>query len=1220
MQRAIHFKALVLAMASVGLVSLPHLATANPSGGQVVAGNATIHQETASKIGITQTTDKAIIDWLKFSIGANEHVQFYQPSASSVTLNRVVGQDPSQILGRLTANGQVFLVNPNGIYFGKNAQIDVAGLVASTHNIRNEDFMAGRYVFDIPGKPGAAVINEGQIRIADTGVAAFIAPSVANRGIIAAKLGKIALASANGFTLDFHGDDLVAFLVSDEVAQTAFDLDGTPLLSFVENSGKIEAQGGYVLLSAKAAENAIHSVINQSGIIEATSVGQQNGEIVLNGGQHGLVNIAGTLDTSGKGSGETGGKVQITGEKIDLLSGTNINAVGDQGGGTVLVGGDYLGGKASDEQLAQTGMSLEATEIPTSNSVDFAEGARIDASAVSAGNGGKVVVWADDTLRYDGIIYARGGLHSGDGGLVETSGKENLYVRGTVDAGATNGSGGLWFLDPLDVIVANSGGTILPSSITSALNSGTNYTLQTTSGSRPGSITVRDDIRKTAGGTATLNLYTDGAVILNQGGRIVSTSGMLNVNIDARYGVANPGYGLVAIGNDTAYAIETNGGQVDITGLIQTYQGKAIKTNGGLVLARTTPTANDSDTRGFIGIGPVPLNDTSAYTIDAGNGNVTMRATGGTITLDDHAIKGNAVSLRGDVYARPNILSFNMADEASRQRIENGFGGASGYGTNFPGNDDNSTSVSIASLAGTGLTLLGRSFGETIYLSNNGYMRLDTGDGTFTPYPLNSTNNPIVAAYFGDVDTRGTGNVYYATSATANDNKAVLTWIGAGYYNYGTNKTNTFQLQVENLGVETNMRLSYQQLQWTTGSASGGSNGLGGTVARAGFAIPGTNETIRFELPSSGRETDMLALASLPGNTGKIGVWSFRLWPEATPPNYRNGRFEVAANTLTVNGSSSGHQLERGAPGSSNVENVDRRRTEDYLSRLLIGESAPHQVRLPVSEPWSIPSNISPPSLPPNGNHLHAEYVASDILPFAMFANAIYGDATSVGSWERFANDRATITYDAQLSGPGSTIDSRPHVVDDPFGFHASAYRSPNSNTIIVAFAGTTATSPADWMTNISHLNQVPQQYLAALEFVRHLIDQGTPPNQIVLTGHSLGGGLAQFVALALGLPAVTFNSAGLWAPTINAATDQNNSNRIPSIVNYVAESPNGATDLVAQTGVQMGEVRAIPISESGVLARHSIGNMISAMDDIITPPSPIGPITGTGSTMPVTR
>lgn len=316
-------KTLVAALAGAGLVSLPFSVLANPSGAQVVAGNITIRQESPTKLGITQTTDKGIIDWQKYSIGANEHVQYYQPSASSVTLNRVVGQDPSQILGRLTANGQVFLVNPNGIYFGKNAQIDVAGLVASTHNIRNEDFLAGKYNFNIPGKPGAAVINEGTIRIADTGVAAFVAPSVANRGVIVARLGKVALAAANGFTLDFHGDQLLSFLVKDDVAQTAFDLDGKQLTSFVENSGRIEAQGGYVLLTAKAAENAIHGVINHSGVIEATTVGLSNGVIILNSGK-GSLEVSGTLD-AGAPNGGDGGFIETSGAQVSIAANTKVN-------------------------------------------------------------------------------------------------------------------------------------------------------------------------------------------------------------------------------------------------------------------------------------------------------------------------------------------------------------------------------------------------------------------------------------------------------------------------------------------------------------------------------------------------------------------------------------------------------------------------------------------------------------------------------------------------------------------------------------------------------------------------------------------------------------------------------------------------------------------------------------------------------------------------------
>lgn len=344
--------------AAVALCLLPAAPSfANPEGGNVVAGQASIQQQSPTQLGITQSTDKAIIEWSRFNIGVGEQTRFYQPSAASIALNRVTGEDPSQILGRLTANGQIFLVNPNGIYFGPNAQVDVAGLVASTHNISNENFLAGRYVFDQPGKPGASVINAGSIRVSDTGIAAFVAPSVANQGIIAAKLGKIALAAANGFTLDFYGDQLLSFLVKDEVAQTALDPEGRPLKSFTENAGRIEAQGGYVLLTAKAAESAVQGVINQTGVIEASTVGQQAGRIILDGGEHGVVSVGGLLDASAPNDGN-GGFIETSGEKVRIQDGLKPTTHAAQGiTGTWLIdptdytiaasGGDITGSQLS---------------------------------------------------------------------------------------------------------------------------------------------------------------------------------------------------------------------------------------------------------------------------------------------------------------------------------------------------------------------------------------------------------------------------------------------------------------------------------------------------------------------------------------------------------------------------------------------------------------------------------------------------------------------------------------------------------------------------------------------------------------------------------------------------------------------------------------------------------------------------------------------------------
>lgn len=585
-------KALVLALAGFGMVSQPIDALANPQGGQVVAGSATITQETATKLGITQTTNKAIINWRSFSIGNSEHTQFYQPSANSVNLSRVVGGDPSQILGRLTANGQVFLVNPNGILFGKNAQVDVAGLVASTHNIRNEDFLAGRYNFSILGNPGASVINEGTIRVADTGIAAFVAPSVANRGVLVAKLGKVALAAANGFTLDFTGDQLLTFLVSDEVAKTAFDLEGKQLTSFVENSGRIEAQGGYVLLTAKAAENAIHSVINQTGTIEATSAERQNGEIILAGGLHGVVSNTGTLNASGKSTDETGGTVQITGEKIGLFAGTRIDVSGDQGGGKAIIGGDYLGGRASDALMDELDLQREAQVVPTAQFTYMDASAVIHADALNNGDGGKVVVWADNTTRAYGSITASGGATSGDGGFVEVSGKNGLEITGLdVSANAPNGKGGTVLFDPGSIrIVAAAtnvtytGGMFTASvdptqidrdQIETMLTNGTNVTIRTQTESdfwsgpiELGHIDVEADIIKTGRTEATLKLFAGNVIRLHQNVTIAQDSGLwdslgtLNVYLDSDYD--RLGYGLVDL--QAGSKIATNGGWLIMNG------------------------------------------------------------------------------------------------------------------------------------------------------------------------------------------------------------------------------------------------------------------------------------------------------------------------------------------------------------------------------------------------------------------------------------------------------------------------------------------------------------------------------------------------------------------------------------------------------------------------------------------------------------------------------
>ena len=186
----------IKALAGAILVSLATVAQAQqPTGGVVTRGDATI-TGTNQYTTIHQTTAKVVINWNSFSIGAGETVQFIQPDAQSVALNRVLGADPSVILGNLIANGKVFLLNPNGVLFGDGASVNVGGLVASTMNITDENFLAGRLEFTDAG--AGSVVNRGTITAADGGHVVLMGRSVGNDGIIAARLGTVALAAGGG--------------------------------------------------------------------------------------------------------------------------------------------------------------------------------------------------------------------------------------------------------------------------------------------------------------------------------------------------------------------------------------------------------------------------------------------------------------------------------------------------------------------------------------------------------------------------------------------------------------------------------------------------------------------------------------------------------------------------------------------------------------------------------------------------------------------------------------------------------------------------------------------------------------------------------------------------------------------------------------------------------------------------------------------------------------
>ncbi len=437
-----HRFALLMSGAAMTAMMGASPAYANPSGGKVTAGSASIVGEGTGRVTIQQNSDKAVIDWQSFGIAAGESTTFAQPGTTSIALNRVTGGDVSTILGELNANGRVFLINPNGILFGESARVDVGGLVATTADISNEAFMAGGALrFGTPGKAGAQVINQGQITVRDAGIAAFVAPQVVNDGVITARLGKVALGGAESFTLDLHGDNLIRFQVGDEVTST--DRDG----ALVEVGGVIDASGGSLMITASAARE----VVNQSvriGDVESAGGARVNAD--------GSVSLtASRVALAGSGEIETGRNVSI-----DLSSASNGGSAGDgaRGGtlsvsadrtildGTINLDGDGAGGSAniSGSDFLSFGSILSTRGREVGGGVRLSAGSLSLAGQIVAnsalGYGGNVNIHANgraiDTS--DAFVDATG-LH---GGSISYTSDSQIISSGKFRASGTYGFGG----------------------------------------------------------------------------------------------------------------------------------------------------------------------------------------------------------------------------------------------------------------------------------------------------------------------------------------------------------------------------------------------------------------------------------------------------------------------------------------------------------------------------------------------------------------------------------------------------------------------------------------------------------------------------------------------------------------------------------------------------------------------------------------------------------
>jgi filamentous hemagglutinin family protein len=532
---------------------------AHPMGGQVAAGQASISQS-ATTTTINQASQRAVVNWQSFNVGANQTVQFVQPATTSTTLNRVLSPDPSQIAGHITANGQIVLQNQSGVVFAKGAQVDAASLVVSAPGITDQNFMAGKMVFDVPAKPDAQIVNNGRITVKQSGLAALVAPQVANNGVISAKMGHVVLAGAQAETVDLYGDGMVSINVTGQVTQAPVGPDGRPDTALVTNSGVIAASGGTVELTARAVDGIVQTLVTAGGRISAHSVGGQTGKVVVSG-IGGSVIVAGDISATGRAPGTTGGAIKVNASNgVTVAAGAHINASGAAGGGTVAIG----------TTLARARGGPSVTSTHTAATATIAKGALVTANATQSGNGGTVVVLSSQSTSVSGEIDTRGGPLGGNGGHVEMSGQAGFGFDGTVDATArtTTGLAGTILIDPRDLYISSTNPvTLSEASGDTTLTSGTSAS---SPGSLPGSST---------------DAWVTPASINNLSGAVTLTA---TRDVDVLTSLNTTGSGI------TALTLEAGRNLMVYAGAPITTAGSLIMSAGNALIANAALTAGGS--------------------------------------------------------------------------------------------------------------------------------------------------------------------------------------------------------------------------------------------------------------------------------------------------------------------------------------------------------------------------------------------------------------------------------------------------------------------------------------------------------------------------------------------------------------------------------------------------------------------------------------------------
>ncbi|MCX7262440.1 MAG: autotransporter-associated beta strand repeat-containing protein, partial [Burkholderiales bacterium] len=761
-------KSLLTAFAGAGLcwsaAFAQHVApTQLPTGGQVMAGTAKITQIDAL-MAITQSSQRAAINWQSFNVGSQAKINITQPSSSSVLLNRILGNSASQIYGQINANGQVIMSNPSGVYFSPTATVDVHSFTATTHGISDTDFMAGIMKFNRNGATGK-IVNDGQISAALGGYVALLAPEVRNGGLVVAKLGTVALAAGDSFELEFNKQNsLTNILVSPATMAT-----------LVENGHAVQAPGGLIILSAQAANQLQSGVVKNSGSLQATGFVNNGGVIRLSASRK--IENTGTITAdAAPGSKGKGGDIVL----IADFSNPDSTAII---GGTLSAKGGDLGGDGGFVETSGSKVSIQD-----------------DAKVITLAPKGKTGTWlvdpTDFTISSGTGNQVTNGTASGIGATTLQNSLATSDVSITTNNTAGTDSGDL----NVNAAVSWSANTTLSLSAYRDVNvnaaisaTGTSSGLNITSKVGPGTGTINLGANITTGGDQTYN----GSVVVN-GTDIALSSTTGGLSIVGGVSVGTVGAGKLTITSATAsnvsdamtgslQLVKAGAGTLTLIGN-NTFTGGTTVSAGTLEIGNGT-TGGTSFTGNIVNSGVVNFNLSAATTIAysniiSGTGSLTKLGAGTLSLSGANTYSGGTTFSAGTLKAgSATALGTGAVAIGSSGVLDLTYSGTVSLGSTLSMSSGaaitNSVNTSNLSVAGTS-SLVGN---------------INTaGNQTYTGAVTLSGNTTLTTLDTSQVNTNGTITFGGAVDGTASGAQSLTVTSGTGAVSFGSTVGNTAAL------------------------------------------------------------------------------------------------------------------------------------------------------------------------------------------------------------------------------------------------------------------------------------------------------------------------------------------------------------------------------------------------------------------------------------------